>query len=87
MRRKCFAGASANEFKGMLVSWGFLRVREIRFTLPFREAITMAAGAGGRVPALVTDRPLAIAADAGATILGAHFWNTPAIRGRGWKRP
>jgi len=64
MRRKRFAGARTREFKGMLVSKGFSPVRGIRFTLPFGEAMTIAAEAGGRAPSArqSLDHPLAITA-------------------------
>jgi hypothetical protein len=50
MRRKRLAGAHAREIKRLLVSKGFSLLREIRFTLPFRETITMGARAGTVCP-------------------------------------
>ena len=50
MRRKCFAGAQAREIKGSLILMGVSLVFGIRFTLRFRETITIAAGDDGRAP-------------------------------------
>jgi hypothetical protein len=61
MRRKRFAGAPRAQDQGTPISQGFLLVRGIRFALPFRETITMAARATGIQYAAAASRSIAAA--------------------------